>query len=84
MQTRIEDYRPMSYNDDMILHKIATRNTHSKTFKLALKQYKTRISENRLYFLHNRGSLAAFLCNQDANRMEKLLNLTLAQKGFNV
>ncbi len=84
MQTRIEDYKPQTYNDDLILQKIATRNTHSKTFKLALKQYETRISENRLFFLHNRGSIGAWLCSNDANLMEKKLKITLAQKGFDV
>ena len=61
-QIRIEDCRPTSYNDDMILHKLKTRNSHSKTFKIALKQYRSRIAENRLFFLRNRGSIAAVIC----------------------
>lgn len=81
-QIRIEDCHPMSYNDDMILHKLKTRNSHSKTFKLALKQYQSRIAENRLFFLRNRGSIAAIICNLDSIKMENNLRKILAEKGF--
>ena len=77
-------FKPMSYNDDMILNIIRIRKPHTATFKLALKQYRTRISENRLLFIKNKKHNWAFAFDDDANKMQRKLDTVLDQKGFNV
>ncbi len=77
-------FKPMSYDDDILLNRIKTRNPNMATFKLALKQYRTRISENRLFFMKNKKHNWAFAFDDDANKMQKKLDLVLSQKGFDV
>ncbi len=77
-------FKPMSYDDDIILNIIRIREPHMATFKLALKQYRTRISENRLLFMRNKKHNWAFAFDDDANKMQKKLDLVLSQKGYTV
>ncbi len=74
-------FKPMSFDDDGILKMIKSKETNWATFKLAVKQYRTRIAENRLMFIKNKKHNWAFSFDDSANKMQKKLDAVLAEKG---
>ncbi len=82
MKTDTSIFKSMSYDDDGILNMIKNKNKKKNwaSFKLAVKRYKTRISENRLLFIKNKNHIWALAFDDEANKMQKKLDSILSEK----
>ena len=63
--------------DAALERKLKNSKLNSLAYRNALRQFNIQISQDRLNFIKTRGSYEAFICNRNANLLDRKVNLII-------
>lgn len=63
--------------DTALERKLKNSKFNSLQYRNALRQFNIQISQDRLNFIKNRGSFEAFICNRNANLLDRKVGLII-------
>jgi len=66
--------------DTALERKLRKFDVGNVKYQKALRQYNIQISQDRLNFIKTRGSYEAFVCNRNANLLQRKVDLIIQSK----